>query len=227
MQDYNVVFSVLTKIDALAGGLFILTAFGIIAMRQVLASLNIFVFQSILLAASAFILGYQHSSIHLFVVAGIIIVIKTILIPWLLRRIISKEVYARREISQVLNIPTSLLIAVALVIFTYFISSPLSNVTDDIFVKLNLPIGVAGLLLGGYAVMVRREAVPQVIGILSMENGAFFAGISIAPGLPLIAELTAAFDVLIIAIVMGILTRRIHERIGTTEVGRLTSLREE
>ena len=227
MQDYNVVFSVLTKIDALAGGLFILTAFGIIAMRQVLASLNIFVFQSILLAASAFILGYQHSSIHLFVVAGIIIVIKTILIPYLLRRIISKEVYARREISQVLNIPTSLLIAVALVIFTYFISSPLSNVTDDIFVKLNLPIGVAGLLLGGYAVMVRREAVPQVIGILSMENGAFFAGISIAPGLPLIAELTAAFDVLIIAIVMGILTRRIHERIGTTEVGRLTSLREE
>ena len=227
MQDYNVVFSVLTKIDVLAGGLFILTAFGIIAMRQVLASLNIFVFQSILLAASAFILGYQHSSIHLFVVAGIIIVIKTILIPWLLRRIISKEVYARREISQVLNIPTSLLIAVALVIFTYFISSPLSNVTEDIFVKLNLPIGVAGLLLGGYAVMVRREAVPQVIGILSMENGAFFAGISIAPGLPLIAELTAAFDVLIIAIVMGILTRRIHERIGTTEVGRLTSLREE
>jgi hypothetical protein len=33
MQDYNVVFSVLTKIDALTGGLFILTAFGIIAMR--------------------------------------------------------------------------------------------------------------------------------------------------------------------------------------------------
>jgi hydrogenase-4 component E len=159
--------------------------------------------------------------------AGITIMIKTILIPWLLRRIISKEVYARREISQVLNIPTSLLIAVALVIFAYFISSPLLNVTDDIFVKLNLPIGVAGLLLGSYAVMVRREAVPQVIGILSMENGAFFAGISIAPGLPLIAELTAAFDVLIIAIVMGILTRRIHERVGTTEVGRLTSLREE
>ena len=227
MQDYNVVFSVLTKIDALTGGLFILTAFGIIAMRQVLASLNIFVFQSILLAASAFVLGYQHSSKHLFVMAGITIMIKTILIPWLLRRIISKEVYARREISQVLNIPTSLLIAVALVIFAYFISSPLLNVTDDIFVKLNLPIGVAGLLLGGYAVMVRREAVPQVIGILSMENGAFFAGISIAPGLPLIAELTAAFDVLIIAIVMGILTRRIHERVGTTEVGRLTSLREE
>lgn len=227
MKDYNMVFSVLTKIDALTGGLFILTSFGIIAMRQVLASLNIFVFQSVLLATSAFILGYQHSSIHLFVVVGITIVVKTILIPYLLKRIITKEVYARREISQVLSIPTSLLIAVALVIFAYFISIPLLNVSKEFFVKINLPIGIAGLFLGGYVVMVRREAVPQVIGILTMENGAFFAGISIAPDLPLIAELAAAFDVLIIALVMSILTRKIHERVGTTEVGRLTSLREE
>jgi hydrogenase-4 membrane subunit HyfE len=60
-----------------------------------------------------------------------------------------------------------------------------------------------------------------------MENGAFFASVSIAPGLPLIAELAAAFDVLIIALVMGLLTQRIHERVGTTDVGRMTSLKEE
>lgn len=75
--------------------------------------------------------------------------------------------------------------------------------------------------------MVRREAIPQLIGILTMENGAFFAGISISPDLPLIAELAAAFDVLIITLVMGILTRTIHENIGTTEVGALTTLKEE
>ena len=45
--------------------------------------------------------------------------------------------------------------------------------------------------------------------------------------LPLIAELAAAFDVLIIALVMGLLTRKIHEYIGTTAVGEMTSLREE
>ena len=69
--------------------------------------------------------------------------------------------------------------------------------------------------------------IPQLIGILTMENGAFFAGVSIAPDLPLIAELAAAFDVLIIALVMGLLTRKIHEYIGTTAVGEMTSLREE
>jgi len=227
MVDPLLTLSVLTKLNALAGGFFLLTGFGLVAMRQVLASLNLFVLQSILLAASAFFLGYQHDSIHLYAVAGLTLGIKTLLIPRLLRRMISQEIYARREILQVLNIPTSLLIAVGLAIFAYFIASPLLTMGDEPFIKLNLPIGLAGLLLAAYVVMVRREAVPQIIGILAMENGAFFAGIAVAPGLPMIAELAAAFDVLIIAIVMGLLTRRIHERVGTTAVGRMTSLKEE
>lgn len=227
MSEPSTTLSILSKLDALTGGLFLLTAFGMVAMRQVLASLNLFVLQSILLAASAFILGYQHASTHLNAVAGITLATKSVLIPWLLRRTISQEIYARREVSQVLNIPASLLLSVTLAIFAYFIAGPLLSIPQDPFVKLNLPVGLAGLLLGAYVVMVRREAVPQVIGILSMENGAFFAGVAIAPGLPLIAELAAAFDVLIIALVMGLLTRRIHERVGTTAVGRMASLKEE
>ena len=227
MSELAFTFSALTQLAALTGGLFLLTAFGMVAMRQVLASLNLFVWQSILLAASAFLLGIQHASIHLYAVAAITLVTKAVLIPWLLRRTISQEIYARREISQVLNIPSSLFISVALAIFAYFVSTPLLGVSGEPLVKLNLPIGIAGLLLGAYVVMVRREAVPQVIGILSMENGAFFAGVAIAPDLPLIAELAAAFDVLIIALVMGLLTRRIHERVGTTAVGQMASLKEE
>jgi hydrogenase-4 component E len=218
---------VLSSLNALAGGLFLLTAFGLIAMRQVLASLNLFIFQSILLAASAFLLGFQHASVHLFIVAGITLAVKSALIPWLLRRTLREEIYARREISQVLNIPTSLLVAVALTILAYFAASPLLTLSNETYVTINLPIGMAGLLLGAYTVMVRREALPQVIGILAMENGAFFAGVSIAPDLPIIAELAAAFDVLIIALVMGLLTRRIHERVGTTAVGRMAALKEE
>jgi len=227
MSEPNAILSLLIKLNDLAGGLFLLTAFGLVAMRQVLASLKLFVLQSVLLAASAFFLGYQHASIHLYVVAAITLGVKAILIPRLLKRTISQEIYARREILQVLNIPTSLLIAVALAIFAFFVSSPLLSVSLVPSVKLNLPMGMAGLFLGAYAVMVRREALPQVIGILSMENGAFFAGVAIAPDLPLIAELAAAFDVLVIALVMGLLTRRIHERVGTTEVGRLATLKEE
>jgi hydrogenase-4 component E len=217
----------LTELNALAAGFFLLTAFGLIATRQVLACLKIFIIQSIFLAASAFILGYQNASASLFVVGGITLGIKAILVPWLLLRTLGYELRARREISQVFNIPASLLISLVLVIFAYFVAAPLLRAAPAKAAAVNLPIGLAGLLLGAYAITVRREAVPQIIAILSMENGAFLAGISIAPDLPLIAELAVAFDVLILARVMGVLTMKVHEQVGSTTVGEMAALREE
>ncbi len=215
------------QVNALAGGLFILTVFGIVAMRQVIGILRLFVAQSLLLAGSACILGYEYSSVHLFVVAGITVFTKAFLIPWLLYRMLTHEIHARREITQVLNIPTSLFISAGLVICSYFMVRPLLNTDPSAFLRVNLPIGVAGLFIGGYAVIARREALPQLFGILTMENGAFLAGVCIAPNLPLMAELAAAFDVLIIALVVGLLTRSINKRTGTTLVGRMTRLKEE
>ncbi|NIA05005.1 MAG: hypothetical protein GWP11_03435 [Proteobacteria bacterium] len=218
--------SSLTQLNALTGGLFLLSTFGIIAMRQILGCLKMFVLQSIFLAISALLLGYLHQSIHLFAVAAITLMVKPTLIPYLLQRTVGNEVTARREISQLINIPTSLLVAVGLTIVAYFVATPLLAAAGGAVAGVNLPIGIACLLLGAYTVTVRREALPQIIGILTMENGAFFAGIAIAPDLPLIAELSAAFDVLVIALVMGILTRKIHERMGSTTVSDLKTLKE-
>lgn len=227
MLDSPMLTATLPQLNALAGGLFLLTAFALTATRQVQGCLRIYVIQSLLLAFSALLLGVLHSSIHLLVVAAITVAIKTVLIPRLLRRTVGRDLYARREISQILNVPASLLIAVVIAVFAYTVTIPLLAETIGPYERVNLPIGTAALLLGAYTIAVRREAVPQVIGILAMENGAFFAGISIAPGLPVIAELAAAFDVLIIALVMGLLTRKIHEQTGTTTVGGMTALREE
>lgn len=217
----------MNQLNALAGGLFILTVFGIVGVRQVIGCLRLFIMQSVLLAASALILGIETGSIHLLVVAGLTIGTKALLIPWLLYHLLSHEIHARREITQVLSIPTSLLIAAGLTIFAYFIVRPLLDINSSAFIRVNLPIGVGGIVIGAYAITMRREALPQLLGILTMENGAFMAGISIAPNLPLIAELAAAFDVLIIALVVGLLTRRIHKRMGTTLVGEMASLKEE
>ena len=191
----NSTILVLSALNALAGGLFLLTAFALIATRQALACLKAFIIQSILLAMSAFILGYQNASLSLLIVGGITIVFKAILIPLLFLGTLAQELRTRREITQVFSIPTSLLISLLLVILACFISVSLLGAIVRHEATVNLPIGLAGLFLGAYAITVRREAVPQVIGILAMENGAFFAGISISPDFPLIAELAVAFDV--------------------------------
>jgi hydrogenase-4 component E len=218
---------VLFALDALTGALFLLTAIGVVATRQVLASLQLFILQSLLLTLSAVLLGIAQGSIHLFAVAAITIATKTLLIPWLLRHTVSAEVYRTREIERVLNIPSSLLITAVLIVLAYVVANPLLGVVDVPFAKVNLPLGIAAMFLGAFTIVVRREAVPQLLGLLAVENGVFFAGVAIVPNLPVIAELAAAVDLPVVALVVGMLTHRIHARLGTTAVGKLASLREQ
>jgi hydrogenase-4 component E len=218
---------VLFALDALTGALFLLTALGVVATRQVLASLQLFIAQSLLLTLSAVLLGIAQGSIHLFAVAAITIATKTLLIPWLLRHTVSAEVYRTREIERVLNIPSSLLIAAVLIVLAYVVANPLLGTVKVPFAQVNLPLGIAAMFLGAFTIAVRREAVPQLLGLLAVENGVFFAGVAIVPNLPVIAELAAAVDVPVVALVVGLLTRRIYARLGTTAVGRLASLREQ
>jgi hydrogenase-4 component E len=217
---------VIFALDALTGALFLLTAIGVVGTRQVLASLQLFIIQSLLLTTSAILLGIATGSPHLLAVAGITIATKTFLIPWLLRHTVSVEVYRTREIERVLNVPTSLLVAAALIVVAYVVASPLVDTVALPFTRINLPLGVAAIFLGAFTIVVRREAVPQLLGLLAVENGVFFAGIAIVPNLPVIAELAAAVDVPVVALVVGLLTRSIHHRLGTTAVGRLAALRE-
>ncbi len=218
---------VLSALDALTGALFLLTALGVVATRQVLASLQLFIVQSLLLTLSAVLLGIAQGSIHLFAVAAITIATKTLLIPWILRHTVSAEVYRTREIERVLNIPSSLLIAAVLIVLAYVVANPVLGVVEVPFSQINFPLGIAAMFLGAFTIAVRREAVPQLLGLLAVENGVFFAGIAIVPNLPVIAELAAAVDVPVVALVIGMLTRRIHARLGTTAVGQLASLREQ
>lgn len=219
--------SIIIQLNALAGGFFLLCTFGMVATRQIQGCMRFFILQSVFLASSAFLLGLQPLSWHLIAVAMINLINKPILIPWLFRKTVPQEVYTRREITQVMNVPISLLIALGLTIGAYYLASPLLKVGAGLPALANLPIGLASLLLGAYTLTVRREAVPQLLGLLSMENGAFFASIAIAPELHLFVELVVAFDVLIAVFVIGVLTRAIHEQIGTTEVGSLSVLKEE
>ena len=214
------------NLNALAAGLFLLTAFGIVATRQARGCLNLFIVQSLLLAASAALLGLRFDSAHLYGVALVNAVSKPVIVPWLLRRVASAELYTRREIDQVLNIPTTLLIALALAIGAYFLGVPLAAAVDASAPTPNVPVGIAGLLLGAFTLTVRREALPLLIGLLAMENGAFLAGIAMARDLSMLVELAIATDGLVIVFIVGVLVRAVAQQVGSTAVGDLASLKE-
>jgi hydrogenase-4 component E len=217
----------LGPLNDLAGGLFLLNAFAMVATRQVRGCLRFFIWQSLCLVASAALIGGITGTAELFVVAAINLLTKPIIIPILLRRSVPQDIQTRREIVQVLTIPSALLSSLLIAVFSYFAGRILLSAAAPLVPAANVPIGIAGLLLGAFTIAVRREAVPQLFGLMAMENGAFYAGMAFSPDLPVIAEVAAAFDALIIVLLVGILTRAIHERVGTTEVSSLTTLKEE
>ncbi|HUO15697.1 MAG TPA: hypothetical protein VMX38_11975 [Verrucomicrobiae bacterium] len=214
-------------LNTLSAGLVLICAFAMVATRQVQGVVRFFVIQSLLLAASCFVLAAGGRSVHLWALGVITVAAKAIAIPWVLRRTLARDLYVRREIAQAVNIPASLLLSLLLAIFAELLVGPLSAGSGDPVIIVNLPIGLACVFVGAYSLMARREAVPQLIGILAMENGAFFAGIAIAAELPLIAELSVAFNVILIVVIVGLVARNIQQTLGTTEAGALTKLKEE
>jgi hydrogenase-4 component E len=219
--------SVPEALNTLSAGLILIAAFAMVATRQVQGVIRFFVIQSLLLTASCFLLGYSRNSVHLWALGGITIIGKVIAIPLILRKLLPGDFYERREISQAANIPASLLLALLLAILAEFLTGPLASASHDPVIRINLPVGLAGVLIGAWSLITRREALPQLVGILAMENGAFLAGTAIASELPLIAELAVAIDVILIATVVGLLTRNIGKTLGTTEAAALAELKEE
>ncbi|MDA8377491.1 MAG: hypothetical protein M0Z50_10655 [Planctomycetia bacterium] len=210
----------------LTAGFFLLCSFGLIAAAQVVGCLRIYVLQSLMLTLDAVLLAAVYRSGDLLAVAVIYLIAKIIVIPFLLRRTARHAMIARRELQQVINVPMSLLIALALTVLAYYISAPLMDHTSSA-VHVNLPIGFAAVLIAIYTITVRREALPQMLSLLAIENGAFFAGIAIAPNFPLIGELAASFDVLMVVLTLGVLSTQIHRLSGSTEVGTLSELMED
>ncbi|MHB1544561.1 MAG: hypothetical protein ACYCS1_02980 [Gammaproteobacteria bacterium] len=216
------------SIDGSIAALFIVLGLGVMVARQMLASLRFFMWQSVALAASALVLAVDLHIYSLFWVALITVVSKVLAVPWVLRWAAGEEVYGCREVDQALDIPVSVLVASVLALVTWFAMVPTLPIfaSGVPFAHINLPAGMVMVLWGAFTVALRRESVAQLMGLLIMENGAFFGSIAIVHNLTVIVEIAVAVDVPILALVIGLLIRNIRRVTGSTLAGALDSLHE-
>ncbi len=217
---------------ALAGNgfiaaMFVVFSLGVIVARQMRGTLYLFMLHALALTASAVLIGVALDSPHLYWVAGITFSTKVVAVPLVLRWAAGGGIYQRREVDQVVTIPMSVLLAAVLALVAWIAAVPLVHaIPGRPFAPVSLPTGLVAVFFGAFTVAVRREAVAQLMGILIMESGAFFASISIIHELSIIAEVAAAVDVPIAALVIGLLIRNIHQTTGMTRVGLLAELKE-
>lgn len=216
--------NVLASLNELVAVLFLLTAFMMISARQAQAVLYVYVGQSLLLTASTVLLAWRGGSPELVIVAAITLIAKPIAIPILINRLLSPALRRRRELASVFGIPVSLSIALALAVAAYAITRPLV-VGQDPLATVNLSIGLVVTLLGVFLLAIRREALPQLLALMTIDNGAFFAGIAITSSSALV-EFAAALEGVMVVMIVALLARTIALSLGSTEVAALDSLRE-
>ena len=121
--------------------------------------------------------------------------LKVVLLPWLLYRLI-RRLDVRWDFEGLINIPTTMLIGIVLVVFAFNLALPISQLASTV-TRSTLGIALASVMLSFLMMITRRKAIPQVIGFLSMENGLFFAATSATYGMPMVVELGIALDVLV------------------------------
>src|SRR5262249_36388802 len=173
-------------IDLMAA-LLLLIAFAMLSQRRILRLIHLFAAQGLVLSVNTFIVAYAIARPELYVSALITLTLKVIVLPLLLHRLIDR-LNVRWDVETLINIPTTMLVGILLVIVAFTLALPISHLAGTI-TRSTLGIAMASVLLSFLMMITRRKAVPQVIGFLAMENGLFFAATSATYGMPMVVEL--------------------------------------
>ncbi|SPE33950.1 membrane-bound (NiFe)-hydrogenase (Ehf-type, Group 4f), antiporter subunit C [Burkholderiales bacterium] len=203
----------------------LIVSFAMISQRRILSLVHLYTIQGATLVLATVTVAYLTNQPHLFYSAAITFVLKVVVIPILLHRVIDK-LDVRWDIEPLINIPTTMLIGIVLVVFAFNLALPIAQLSLSI-ARSTLGIALACVLLSFMMMIVRAKAIPQVIGFLAMENGLFFAATSATNGMPMIVELGIALDVLVGALILGVFMFQIREQFDSLDIRHLERLREE
>src|SRR5450432_2036676 len=204
-----------------AGGL-VLVSFMMLYQDRLYALLNVFALHSIVLAFSVGWQAHIQDAPQLYITTAIAFVFKGIVIPVALHRIIQR-LGIHREIETVIGIGPTMILGIGFVALSLAVMLRVT-VEADRLAREDVALALSVVLLGLLMMVTRRNAVSQVVGFMSLENGLMLAATG-AKGMPLVVEISVAFSVLIAFIVIGIFLFRIRERFDTVDVQALDSFR--
>lgn len=208
----------------LAGGL-VLFSFMMIYQTRLYALLNIFAMQATMLALAIAWQAHVTHAPHLYASAAIALVFKAIIVPAALYRVI-RRMGIERHVETVVGIGATMLAGIGLVALAILLILQLTAGEANALARQDLAFALSVILLGMLMMITRRNAVTQIIGYMSLENGLILAAAG-AAGMPFVVEISVAFSVLFAMIVIGVFLMRIRERFNTVDVTALDRFRGE
>jgi len=208
----------------LLGAMVLLLSFALLYQRRLFALIKMFALQSVALAGAAAWQGYIQDAPHLYITALLALSMKAIVIPVALHRVII-QLNIGRTVDTALGVGLTLIAGVSLVTLSILLVLP---VTADVtaLTREDLALALSVVLLGLLTMITRRNAIGQVVGFMSLENGLILAAVGVE-GMPLIVEMLVAFAVMVAFIIFGIFFFHIRERFDTLDLQTLENFRGE
>jgi hydrogenase-4 component E len=202
----------------LLGGGMLLLSFVLLYQRRIGAVINALALQGAILALAAAWQGFVQGAPQLYLTALIAFGAKAVLIPFALRALL-RRFDLHRNVETALGVGPSLIAGVALVALAILVVLPITASSKAI-AREDLALALSVVLLGMLMMITRRNAILQVVGLMTLENGLILAAVGVA-GMPLVVELSTAALVMMLLVVGGVFVFQIRERFDTVDTGFL------
>ncbi len=193
------------------GALLLFTMILIVAANQISGAIYAVAAQSLFIAIAGAVLAMATGNVDLWIIAGITLIVKAMVLPWLLLWVI-RRMDVKREVEPVIPTLTTLALAMVVVVMSFHLSASLDTVRQTITGNA-LPVGIALTLNGVLVMATRKTALSQMVGLFSSENGIFFTAMAVNKGMPLIIEIGVILDVILAVLVMTIMMLKVRSTV--------------
>jgi hydrogenase-4 component E len=209
----------------LAAGALVLCAVLIVWRRELVSMVRVLAVQGLALAVLPFAAGLRDGQLELLAIAGVVVAVRVVALPALLRRAIDAQSGDERESTPLVNTAATLLAAAALTVAAFAIARPIVALEPGPTTRA-VPAALAVVLIAMLVLVTRRRALSQAVGFLLLDNGIAATAFLITAGVPLLVEIGASLDILFAVLIIGVLTGRMRQAFGTTDLDRLQELHE-
>ncbi len=217
--------SVFAQLVGLCAAVLLLSSVLIVWRRSLSAQVRLLAVQGWAIAGLVIVLGLEERSVELVVVGLLVLVLKGLVLPRVLRRALPQDAAPEREETPLINTTAALIATALLTMLAYLVSAPLRGL-DDAPAVAAVPVGIAMALIGFLILATRTHAVSQLIGFLMLDNGIATVAFLTASGVPFVVELGVSLDILLVVLILQVLTGRIRTQFGALDLSELTELRD-
>jgi hydrogenase-4 component E len=213
------------QLVGLCAAVLLLTGVLMVWRRSLVAEVRLLSVQGAALGGLVAVIGVHEGSAELVGVALLVLLLKAVVLPEVLRRAVAADEATARESEPLVNVTASLILASLLTMLAYLVSRPLLVLGDGPAVAA-VPVGLSLVLFGFLVLATRRHAVSQLVGFLMLDNGIAAVAFLTTGGVPLVVELGVSLDVLLVVLILQVLTGRIRSEFGGSDLGDLDELRD-